>query len=729
VTSMPQANPVYHQMQPPQNQIPQQQQQRPQQPPPAPRQKKILQFINPDTGANVLSQSDGKIPPEPVKSESTSPAPAPAPVSETVRSGTDEFRHEFTQRIAAAFQQKANINDTPKQEQTPESDKSTSKEPTPASDTVVGEEKAVEPESEAVVSEKELTPISDESVGARRSLSEGGEREENPSIVVQEPVIEIEGAEDESETADISAPLKEDKKTTLTEFEQKVVEFMLNPDNMLNLSKAIYTRDLIELLRQIIKKFKTAPCPLSEEKLREFMIDRSTMPPPVHASGVSRSKYQLRGDNFNPTWAPNNKSNKNYIGRASDTRGKKNPPQRAPFAGRTSIQRQQVQKLQRGKDAWVPSTLVQKTGNEDIADRIEKVRKDIRGLLNKITPSTYDELSREFINKKVWQDQDTLPTVVELIFTKAVEEPTFVGVYSDLCRLQHEAESNHVGPQKEKQFHTTVVRKCQNIFEGTTQTPAQASLQRVEEKLAAEEDLRKKELLKEEIEDLKGKEKRYMLGTINLNLLESVGLFTSPNDRARLDEFVSFVTKFKPKVSNRVRFMILGLEDLRSKGWEAKSQGPKTKEEVKADVIKEEAQNKRERDAYEVNTLKKPYTGRPSGPTPYSGRPSKDNKNDRKAAAVIAASTTGGSIKKDLKLQSVEKTEKLGSQPWRANKKQPARQLEDDGGWQTVTKKDPSFERKSNSSANLKDAANQKDNSRSVSTTPPPINDDPSSSQ
>ena len=99
--------------------------------------------------------------------------------------------------------------------------------------------------------------------------------------------------------------------------------------------------------------------------------------------------------------------------------------------------------------------------------------------------------------------------------------------------------------------------------------------------------------------------------------------------------------------------MILGLEDLRSKGWEAKSQGPKTKEEVKADVIKEEAQNKRERDAYEVNTLKKPYTGRPSGPTPYTGRPSKDNKNDRKAAAVIAASTTGGSIKKDLKLQNV----------------------------------------------------------------------------
>ncbi|KAE9546491.1 hypothetical protein FO519_010297, partial [Halicephalobus sp. NKZ332] len=106
VTNMPQATSVYHQMQPPQNQIPQQQQQRPQQPPPASRQKKIIQFINPDTGGNLLPQSDGEIPPEPVKSESTSSAPAS--VSETARLDTDELRHEFNQRIAAAFQQKAN---------------------------------------------------------------------------------------------------------------------------------------------------------------------------------------------------------------------------------------------------------------------------------------------------------------------------------------------------------------------------------------------------------------------------------------------------------------------------------------------------------------------------------------------------------------------------------------------------------------------------------------------
>ncbi|KAE9546355.1 hypothetical protein FO519_010433, partial [Halicephalobus sp. NKZ332] len=117
VTNMTQANLVYHQTQLPQNQI-SQEQRGPQQLPLAPRQKKILSVTNPDTGANVLPQSDRKIPPEPVKSESTSSAPAS--VSETARLDTDELRHEFNQRVAAAaFQQKANINDTPKQEQTP----------------------------------------------------------------------------------------------------------------------------------------------------------------------------------------------------------------------------------------------------------------------------------------------------------------------------------------------------------------------------------------------------------------------------------------------------------------------------------------------------------------------------------------------------------------------------------------------------------------------------------
>ena len=251
VTSMPQPNPVY-QIQHPPTQIPQQQQQQRSAPLP-PRQKKILQFIDPNTGSNILAdKSDAAKPaaPEPPKSESTSPAPAS--VSEVVRSSTDEVRHKFSQGVAAAFQQKMKISETPKQEQTPEPEKSVSKEPTPAADPVIIEEKVAEPEPETNVPEKEPTPLSTES-GSRRSLSEGGERvDETPSITVQEPA-DAEVAEDEAEAADVATPQKEDKRTLLAEYEQKVLEFMQNPTNVQNIAKSVYTRDLIELLSQIIK--------------------------------------------------------------------------------------------------------------------------------------------------------------------------------------------------------------------------------------------------------------------------------------------------------------------------------------------------------------------------------------------------------------------------------------------------------------------------------------------
>uniref|UniRef100_A0AC34RP66 MIF4G domain-containing protein n=1 Tax=Panagrolaimus sp. JU765 TaxID=591449 RepID=A0AC34RP66_9BILA len=140
----------------------------------------------------------------------------------------------------------------------------------------------------------------------------------------------------------------------------------------------------------------------------------------------------------------------------------------------------------------------------------------IRGILNKITPSTYNDLAVEFINKKVYEDLETLAKVVDLIFTKAIEEPTFVGIYSDLRRLQHEAESKQTGT---KHFQEAVIRKCQKAFEaflieGTQKTSAQQGIENIEEKLKTEEDPKKREALQEDLEELQGKQKRYMLGTI-----------------------------------------------------------------------------------------------------------------------------------------------------------------------------------------------------------------------
>ncbi|KAE9553652.1 hypothetical protein FO519_003100 [Halicephalobus sp. NKZ332] len=304
VTSMPQASSVYHQMQSPQNQIPQQQQQRSQQPPLTPHQKKIIQLINPDIGNTYssLDNNDAQITVRRSTSESDSPF-SPSK-SETNRSSVDEVRHNFSQQFTAnAFPKRMKNKDFPKRRQTFEKSFS-----------------------------RESTSLSDFTFNNRR---------------VRKSESEFTGAS--------SASRKEDMKNLLTEYEQKVIEFTEDPTNMQNLSKAIYTRDFIELLRDIIKNFKTAPCPLSEEKLRELHIARRKPNPQSFPSNVSRYRYPPRGDNFAPTWGPSTRVNKDYTSRINDNRERHNPLQRTQFPVRPLIQRQQPQKVQR--DAYEFNTL------------------------------------------------------------------------------------------------------------------------------------------------------------------------------------------------------------------------------------------------------------------------------------------------------------------------------------------------------------------------------------
>lgn len=140
-----------------------------------------------------------------------------------------------------------------------------------------------------------------------------------------------------------------------------------------------------------------------------------------------------------------------------------------------------------------------------------------------------------------------------------------------------------------------------------------------------------------------------------VDLMKHVGpyIVTRNEDTTKLDGYVTYLDKFKGTVSNRVKFMIVDLMELRDKKWVKKGDGPKTKEEVKMDVLKEEEQNKRDRDVYEQSSAdqnrkrsnvidKKNYTGRPSV-----------DKKDRVNAAVVASSTSVSSLKKDTSLLKV----------------------------------------------------------------------------
>uniref|UniRef100_A0AC35FU30 MIF4G domain-containing protein n=1 Tax=Panagrolaimus sp. PS1159 TaxID=55785 RepID=A0AC35FU30_9BILA len=80
-----------------------------------------------------------------------------------------------------------------------------------------------------------------------------------------------------------------------------------------------------------------------------------------------------------------------------------------------------------------------------------------------------------------------------------------------------------------------------------------------------------------------------------VDLMKHVGphLTHRKEEITKLNGYVSYLEKFKPLVSNRVKFMIIDLVELRDKKWVKKDDGPKAKNEVVADVVKGAKDNKR----------------------------------------------------------------------------------------------------------------------------------------
>lgn len=74
--------------------------------------------------------------------------------------------------------------------------------------------------------------------------------------------------------------------------------------------------------------------------------------------------------------------------------------------------------------------------------------------MNKITPSTFDELSKNLLVYKFFESEPLLDHLVNVLFEKAVEEPRFCQLYAQLCL-------SHV---KQEEFRTGIIKKCQKAF-------------------------------------------------------------------------------------------------------------------------------------------------------------------------------------------------------------------------------------------------------------------------
>uniref|UniRef100_A0A914X7L4 MIF4G domain-containing protein n=1 Tax=Plectus sambesii TaxID=2011161 RepID=A0A914X7L4_9BILA len=564
------------------------------------------------------------------------------------------------------------------------------------------------------------------------SLEEGEIREEEEATSVRSGSIPPTGDDEEEE--DVVESLEAKKAAKYGEWEERMRQFLDNKEEV-NVEARSYGREFLGLCGEIVQESGEPKCPLGDDALKGFGLDRSSMPSQQQAYGGGQRRFdnqQARGSFALPWMGPVNTMPRPtsgprtpYAGRMSDShRRERGKNQKLPPIPRPSIERTATAnvKLNQAEKPWKPERKLEAVVADPSDTEAKQLYKDVRGVLNKITPSNFAELCGDFLKLEVHMKKENMSTVIDIIFDKAVEEPKFCPLYSDLCKEQVKLEMKTTGSKSD--FRSGILTKCQQTFE----TKREEALQQLRKDAEAETDEKKKVQLLAEWEDAERKERRRMFGNIGfigqlyrnellvplilqwcvvhlfqrhantpggdeesvecaVRMLETIGKIfdrDSAKDKEMAQKtllYYQHLQEISKQVSNRIRFSIENLIEMRNNGWvprKSADQGPKTLKEVHLDAKKEELANKIQRDQYDRqmsqnrggpgdnfggqgarNQRRPPMTGRPSqdgrqgGPVPYSGRGSQQGMQEKRAQAAAAANNTAQvAAKKDVSLKS-----------------------------------------------------------------------------
>ena len=77
--------------------------------------------------------------------------------------------------------------------------------------------------------------------------------------------------------------------------------------------------------------------------------------------------------------------------------------------------------------------LISKILNMNLSDPNEKLYREIRNLLNKLTPQNMENITNKLINLPI-ETEEQLIGSIEIIFKTSVEEQNFSQIYAELCK-------------------------------------------------------------------------------------------------------------------------------------------------------------------------------------------------------------------------------------------------------------------------------------------------------
>ncbi|XP_067423082.1 eukaryotic translation initiation factor 4 gamma 3 isoform X2 [Emydura macquarii macquarii] len=287
--------------------------------------------------------------------------------------------------------------------------------------------------------------------------------------------------------------------------------------------------------------------------------------------------------------------------------------------------------LKKAENAWKPSLKRDSQAEDPENIKTQELFRKVRSILNKLTPQMFNQLMKQVTDLTV-DTEERLKGVIDLVFEKAIDEPSFSVAYANMCRCLVTLKVPMADkPGSTVNFRKLLLNRCQKEFE--KDKADDDVFEKKQKELEAASTPEEKTRLHDELEEAKDKARRRSIGNIKFigelfklkmlteaimhdcvvkllknhdeesleclcRLLTTIGKdLDFEKAKPRMDQYFNQMEKIvkERKTSSRIRFMLQDVIDLRLCNWVSRraDQGPKTIEQIHKEAKIEEQEEQR----------------------------------------------------------------------------------------------------------------------------------------